>query len=41
MRRRTFIGATAAGVASVAVGQRLFGANAAEPIPVAFLVATV
>ena len=38
MHRRTFVGATAAGIASVAAGQRLFGAAAAEPIPVAFLV---
>ncbi|HET8624740.1 MAG TPA: DJ-1/PfpI family protein [Gemmatimonadales bacterium] len=38
MHRRTFVGATAAGIASVVAGQRLFGATAAEPIPVAFLV---
>jgi transcriptional regulator GlxA family with amidase domain len=38
MLRRTFVGATAAGVAAVAGGSRLFSAAAADPIPVAFLV---
>jgi transcriptional regulator GlxA family with amidase domain len=38
MHRRTFVGAAAAGAATVALGRRAFTATLADPIPVAFLV---
>ncbi len=38
MQRRTFVGAAAAGVATVAIGGRALTQAGADPIPVAFLV---